>query len=151
MQQRMTALGPGSERILRSCLDVIRPRGSGFDQAIEEDVLAQVDAMLPHLPKTLRTLFPVGLRFLEWGPPLFARPRRLVRMSRLPAAEALEYLEGWQQAGGLRGGLLLGVRTLLFVAFYQHPEVLRSLEVDWESRAASLTRERAALLAREAQ
>ena len=149
--QRMTALGPGSERILRACLDAIRPRGSGFDQPIEEDVLAQVDSMLPHLPSTLRRLFPVGLRLLEWGPALFARPRRLARMSRLPREQALEYLEGWQQAGGLRGGLLLGVRTLLYLAFYQHPDVLRSLEVDWASRAVLLTRERAALLAREAR
>lgn len=143
----MTALGRGSERILRACLAAIRPRGSGFDQPIEEDVLAEVDAMLPQLPATLRLLFPVGLRLLEWGPPLFARPRRLARMSRLPEAEALAYLEGWQQAGGLRGGLLLGVRTLLFIAFYQHPEVLRSLEVDWASRADLLTRRRAELLA----
>ncbi len=141
----MTRLGSGSERILRACLAAIRPRGSGFDQEIDEDVLAGVDAMLPSLPRNLRLLFPVGLRLLEWGPALFAHPRRLARMSRLPPEQALAYLEGWQQAGGLRGGLLLGVRTLLYLCFYQHPQVLESLGVDWQGRAAELTSRRARL------
>ncbi len=141
----MTRLGSGSERILRACLATIRPHGSGFDLEIDEDVLAGVDTMLPSLPRNLRLLLPVGLRLLEWGPALFAHPRRLARMSRLPPEQALAYLEGWQQAGGLRGGLLLGVRTLLYLCFYQHPQVLESLGVDWQGRAAELTSRRARL------
>jgi hypothetical protein len=40
----------------------------------------------------------------------------------------------------------MGLRTLVFLAFYQHPEVLASLDVDWAGRAAILTRRRAELL-----
>ena len=143
----MASLGPGSELIMRAFLDAARPRGSGFDQEIDEDVIREMDAFLPYLPPLLRRLFPLGLRLLEWGPALFARPRRLGRMSRLSTEERLVYLEGWLEAGGLRGTLLLGVRVLVFMAFYQHPEVLESLGVDWQGRADRLTRERAALFA----
>ncbi len=143
----MVQLGPGSEVILRAVFAAIRPRGSGFDLAIDDDVLARVDELLVHLPNNLRRLLPLGLRLLEWGPLIFARPRRRARMSRLPGDEALRYLERWLEAGGLRGGLLLGVRTLLYLCFYQHPEVLASLGVDWEGRARELVAERARELA----
>jgi hypothetical protein len=71
-------------------------------------------------------------------------------MSRLSLAEAQAYLERWLAMGGLRGALLLGVRSLILLSFYQHPAVLASLEVDWQGRAGELTRRRAALLAKEA-
>jgi hypothetical protein len=142
----MASLGVGSERIMRAFVDAARPRGSGFDQEIDEDVIREMDAFLPYLPPLLRRLLPLGLRLLEWGPALFARPRRAGRMSRLPTEERLAYLEGWLEAGGLRGALLLGLRTLVFMAFYQHPQVLDSLGVDWQGRAERLTHERAALL-----
>jgi hypothetical protein len=146
MERDARNLDTGSRRILRAFVDAARPRGSGFDQEIEEDVLAQIDGFLPHLPRPMRVGLPVGLRLLEYGPPIFARPRRWSRMSSLPRDEAERYLEGWLEAGGLRGTLLLGLRTLLFLAFYQHPDVLESLDVDWEGRARELSVLRAELI-----
>jgi hypothetical protein len=46
----------------------IRPRGHGFDQAIDDDVLAKVVAFFPYLPTPMRLSFPMGLRLLELGP-----------------------------------------------------------------------------------
>ena len=40
----------------------------------------------------------------------------------------------------------LGLRTLVFLAFYQHPDVLASLDIDWAGRADTLVRRRAELL-----
>ena len=94
-----------------------------------------------------REVWPLGLRLLDWGPVLFARPRRPRRMRALSHEARLAYLNGWLEAGGLRGALLLGLRVLVFMAFYQHPQVLESLGVDWQGRADRLTRERARLLA----
>ncbi len=143
----MSSLAPGSERIFRSIFDAIRPRDSGFDMEIDEDVIAEVDEFLPYLPPAMRRGFPLGLRLLEWGPVFFASPRRFCRMSSLSRKERSAYLEGWLEAGGLRGTLLLGVRTLVYLGFYQHPQVLESLGVDWQGRATKLTRERAELMA----
>jgi hypothetical protein len=129
---------------MRAVIAAIRPRGHGFDQPVDEDVLRDVAAFLPHLPWTFRVGLPLGLLLVEWGPPLFARRWR--RFSVLPPADAAAYLAGFQHAGGLRAALLLGLRTLVFLAFYQHPSVLASLGVDWAGRADTLVRRRAELV-----
>jgi hypothetical protein len=136
---------PGTVRILRAAVAAIRPRGHGFDQPIDADVLSEVVRFLPHLPTPMRLAFPVGLRLLEYGPPLFAR--RLTRFSAMTPEAARAYLEGFQRAGGLRAAMVLGLRTLVFLAFYQHPAVLADMGVDWQGRAVAMTRRRAELLA----
>ena len=72
--------------------------------------------------------------------------RRAARFTALPASDARHVLERLSAAGGPFGALVLGLRTLVFLAFYQHPDVLRSMEVDWAARATELTRRRAVLL-----
>ncbi len=133
-----------SRHILRAVIAAIRPRGHGFDQPIDDDVLRDIERFFPFLPPTLRVGLPVGLWLVELGPPLFAR--RWCRFTSLPPADAAAYLAGFQHAGGLRAALLMGLRTLVFLAFYQHPDVLASLGIDWAGRAAALTRRRAELL-----
>ena len=92
----------------------------------------------------MRFGFPLGLYLIELGPPLFAR--RWTRFSTMPVDEARTYLSRFQEAGGLRAALLLGLRTLVFLGFYQHPQVLAALGIDWAGRAERLVRQRAALL-----
>jgi hypothetical protein len=132
-------------RVLRAAVAAIRPRGHGFDQPIDADVLTGMQEFFPFLPTPMRLAFPLGLRLLEYGPPLFAR--RLTRFSSMPPDAARAYLEAFHHAGGLRAAMVVGLRTLVFLAFYQHPAVLAHLGVGWERRAAELTRRRAELLA----
>jgi hypothetical protein len=134
----------GSRRILRAVIAAIRPRGHGFDQPVDDDVLRDVEAFVAFLPRALRIGLPVGLRLVEYGPAFQAGRAR--RFSSMPPAEAAAYLTRFQSAGGIRGALFLGLRTLVLLAFYQHPQVLASLEVDWAGRAALLVRRRAELL-----
>ncbi len=136
---------PGTVRILRAAVAAIRPRGHGFDQPIDDEVLEEMQRFFPYLPTPMRLGFPVGLRLLEWGPPLFAR--RLTRFSSMPPDEARAYLEAFHHAGGLRASMVVGLRTLVFLAFYQHPRVLADMGIDWQGRAVTLTRRRAELLA----
>jgi len=137
-------LSRGQARILRAVIAAIRPRGHGFDQPIDEDVLRDVARFLPYLPGPLRIGLPLGLYLVEYGPPLFAR--RLRRFSAMTPEEGRRYLAAWGHVTGLRGALFLGLRTLVFLAFYQHPDVLASLDVDWAGRAATLVARRAELL-----
>ena len=88
---------------------------------------------------------PLGLYLVEYGPPIFAR--KATRFSKMPREDGQAYLEAWQFAGGLRGALFLGLRTLVFLSFYQHPDVLKAMGVDWQGRAEELVRRRAELLA----
>ena len=131
-------------RILRAAIAAIRPRGHGFDQPVDDDIEREIARFLPFLPWSLRVGLPLGLYLVEFGPPVFSR--RWARFTRMPRAEAVEYLARFQHAGGLRAALLMGLRTLVFLAFYQHPQVLASLDIDWAGRADVLTRRRAELL-----
>src|SRR5215470_11056764 len=131
-------LSRGTMRVLRAAVAAIRPRGHGFDQAIDDDVLAAVAEFFPFLPTPMRLAFPVGLRLLELGPPLVIR--RFGRFSRLPPEVGRDYLERLHRLGGPFAALVLGLRTLVFLSFYQHPQVLAALEVDWSGRAVALTR-----------
>ena len=131
-------------RTLRAVVAAMRPRGHGFDQPIDEQVLREVVDFFPYLPGPLRLSFPLGLLLVEYGPPLFVR--KFTRFSSMPVPEAQAYIEPWAVAGGLRTALYLGLRTLVFIAFYQHPDVLASIGVDHQGRADQLVRRRAELL-----
>jgi hypothetical protein len=122
----------------------MRPRGHGFDQPIDEDVLGGVTESLHALPGALRTGLLLGLDFIEYAPPLYAR--RLGRFSALTPAEGLSMIARWKHGRGLRAGLYRGFRTLIFLSFYQHPAVLASLDIGWEERARTLVQRRAELL-----
>jgi hypothetical protein len=138
-------LSPRSVEILRSLIATIRPRGHGFDQPIDEDVLVEVDRTVPFMPRPLRLLYPLGLRLLEWGPLVFAgRPTRL---SRMPREEALALCKRWLHSrfGPVRM-LMLGVRALVYLAFFQHPAVLEAMSVRWDRRMVETVRLRAATL-----
>jgi hypothetical protein len=137
-------LSAGTVRILRAAVAAIRPRGHGFDQPIDDDVLREIVTFFPFLPAPMRLAFPVGLRLLELGPPVVVR--RFARFTRLSADDGRTYLERLQAMGGPFAALVLGLRTLVLLNFYQHPQVLGALEVDWAGRAATLTRRRAALV-----
>ena len=144
MASEARPLSATTVRILRAAVAAIRPRGHGFDQAIDDDVLATVVEFFPYLPTPMRLAFPLGLRLLELGP--VAVVRRPARFSRLSPEEARAYLERLHAMGGPFAALVLGLRTLVLMNFYQHPQVLAALEVDWAGRAAALTQRRAALL-----
>jgi hypothetical protein len=133
-----------NSRILRAAVAAIRPRGHGFDQPVDADVLAEIEQFFPFLPTPLRLGFPIGLRLLEWGP-LFVIGHAS-RFSNLPLADAQRYLTRVLHMGGPGTALMLGLRTLVFMAFYQHPTVLADMGVDWAGRARTLVARRAELL-----
>src|SRR5258705_263486 len=92
-----------STRILRAVIAAIRPRGHGFDQPIDDDVLGDIQRFFPYLPWPLRLGLPLGLWLVELGPPPFAR--RWCRFTSMAAGEAARDLAAFEHAGGLRSAL----------------------------------------------
>jgi hypothetical protein len=143
-------LSPPSAAILRAVIAAIRPRGHGFDQPIDEDVLLEIDRTLPFFPPLMRRAFPIGLHALEWAPLLVAG--RATRLTRMRREEAERYLDGWLRSRlAPRRMLALGVRTLIYLAIFQHPTILQAMEVRWGDRVPETVRLRAASLARVAR
>jgi len=138
-------LSPASARILRAVIAAMRPRGHGFDQPIDEDVLHEIDRTLPCLPPLTRLGLRLGLPLLEWTAPLLAgRPARFTRLGREEATRCLERcLSG--RIPGLHV-LVQGLRALVLLAFYQHPSVLEAMGVEWDRRRAETARLRAETL-----
>jgi hypothetical protein len=138
-------LSPRSAEILRSLIATIRPRGHGFDQPIDDDVLAEVDRTVRFMPRPLRILFPLGLRLLEWGPVVLAGTP--TRLSRMPREDALALCERWLRSRirPIRM-LMLGLRALVYLAFFRHPAVLEAMNVRWDRRMADAVRLRAETL-----
>ena len=138
-------LSARSAAILRTVIDALRPRGHGFDQPIDDDVLAEIDRTLPYLPTLTRLGLPVGLRALEWGPPLFAG--RFTRLTRMNREDARAYLLRWLDSRiNARHMLVYGLRALVFLSFYQHPSVLAAMGVAWDRRLVETVRLRAETL-----
>src|SRR5258705_11747054 len=118
-----------STGILRAVIAAIRPRGHGFDQPIDDDVLGDIQRFFPYLPWPLRLGLPLGLWLVELGPPLFAR--RWCRFTSMAPGEAARYLAAFEHAGGLPSAPLTGPRTLASLAFSEHPQVPPSPVLAW--------------------
>jgi len=131
-------------RILRAVIAAMGPLEHGFDQSVGEDVLRDTEIALFHLPTRQRICLGGGLWLMEYGPPVYAR--RLRRFSKMERAEAQRYLASWERARGARATVFRGIKFIVFLSFYQHPEVLASLGIGWVDRAATLSRLRAELL-----
>jgi len=144
-------LGRSGQKILRTAIAALCPRDGIFEEQAgaagqaDEAVLATVLGFLPYMPAPTRLLFPLGLGLLEFGAPFTGGGPR--RFSRMDGPQAAAYLRCWERAGGLRTLLFQGVRALVLISFYQQPETLRAMEIDWQGRADTLTRKRAQLLA----
>ena len=136
--------GRTSVRIMRAVVATLRPRGEPFDADIDEEVLGTALGFLPFLPLPARLGLPLGLRLLEYAPPLLGGG--FCRFSNMEPQRAARYLASWGEAGGQRAAMFQGLRALVLISFYQHPAILRALGIDWQGRAEQLTARRAALL-----
>ncbi len=137
--------GRKSRQILKAAIAALRPRGGPFDVDIEGEVLESACDFLRFLPSVTRYAFPLGLRLVEYGGPLFGGGWR--RFTSMDVESAGRYLVGWESATGPRAMLYQGLRAVVLFIWYQHPQTLRALEVDWQGRADELVPLRARLLA----
>jgi len=122
---------------------VLRPHGGDFEKDVDNAVLRGVLSFVPFMPPFARYGFPVGLWLIELAPPLCGLG--FVRMSGLGLAERERYLERWVHAPGPLRMLFEGMRALTLMCFYQQPEILAVLEIDWQGRAEELVERRARL------
>jgi hypothetical protein len=135
--------GRTTRAILRSAIAVLRPRGGEFDIDVDERVLRSILSFVPYMLPFARYGFPLGLWVIELSPVLYGYG--FARMTRLEPSKRVGYLTQWEHAFGPFRTLYDGLRALVLMCFYQQPEVLALLDIDWQARADELTGRRARL------
>lgn len=136
--------GRSALKTLRAAIAVLRPRNGAFRSVHNEGVLTTALSFVPFLPPMIRYGLPFGLLYLEFGPVLYQYGMR--RFSRMDDAAAARYMAALDRSHGPFQMAYQGIRSLVLLSFYQQPEVLDVLEVDWRARATELVERRARLL-----
>lgn len=132
---------------LARVIGVLRPREGIYDVDVDDRVLVTMLRFVPYMASPVRIAFPFGLLFVEYGAPLFGYG--LARFRSMDRARAAAYLERIGRGAEPFRLLFEGLRVLVLVAFYQQPEIMAALEVDWASQAKELIARRAKLMAME--
>jgi hypothetical protein len=119
---RAQALGPWSRRVVRALAEVVQPTGEGAPALPLEHFVRFVDDYVPHMPRLLRLLFPVGLMLLELG--AFVLAPSPLPFSAMSLARRRRYVDGWVHARWrIRRDLIKAVKGLCLLAYYSDPRV----------------------------
>lgn len=131
-------LGAWSRRIVRALAEVVLPDAADAPKLPAADIVAFVDGYVPHMPRLLRLLFPVGLLMLELG--TFVLAPSLVPFSSMSLARRRRYVEGWVHARWrLRRDLIKAVKGLCLLAYYSDARVRERLGYAVEAHVADVS------------
>jgi hypothetical protein len=137
----VSALGPWSRRVVRALAEVVLPDDGDAPAVATSDIVAFVDGYVPHMPRLLRLLFPVGLMMLELG--AFALAPSLVPFSSMSLGRRRRYVDGWVHARWrLRRDLIKAVKGLCLLAYYSDARVGARLGYGVEAHVADVSAER---------
>jgi len=132
------ALGAWSRRVVRALAEVVLPDAPDAPTLPSADVVAFVDSFVPHMPRLLRLLFPMGLMMLELGAFLLAPS--LVPFSAMSLARRRRYVDGWVHARWrLRRDLIKAVKGICLLCYYSDARVTARLGYAVESHVADVS------------
>ncbi len=135
------ALGPWSRRVVRALAEVVLPEGGDAPAVPTSDVVAFVESYVPHMPRLLCLLFPVGLMMLELG--AFLLGPSPVPFSSMSLPRRRRYVDGWVHARWrLRRDLIKAVKGLCLLAYYSDARVRARLGYEVEAHVADVSAER---------
>ena len=140
-QPSHVALGRWSRRVVRALAEVVLPDGDDAPKLPVDEVVAFVDSFVPHMPRFLRLLFPVGLMMLELG--AFLLGPSPVPFSSMSLARRRRYVDGWVHAHWrIRRDLIKAVKGLCLLAYYSDARVGARLGYTVEAHVADVSAER---------
>lgn len=133
---------------LERVIAALRPHEGIYDVDVDGRVLATMQRYVPYMAGPIRLGFPFGLLVIEFGPPFFGFG--FTRFRSMPRPVAIDYLQRMGNGAAPFRMLFDGLRVLVLVAFYQQPEIMAALGVEWESRSRELIKRRGKLMAMDA-
>jgi hypothetical protein len=134
-------LGRWSRRIVRALAEVVLPEGGDAPAVPVDDIVAFTDSFVPHMPRLLRLLFPVGLLMLELG--AFVLGPSLLPFSAMSIERRRRYVDGWVHARWrLRRDLIKAVKGICLLGYYSDARVGARLGYRVEEHVAHVSAER---------
>ncbi len=107
---------------------VVPPGGALPGSGGDPRTLRRIDALLGAMPASMRTLVLRLPLVFEHG--TAARRYGARRLSALPEARRRDELQAWARADDLvRAQLFMALRSLLAMAYYERPDVLRAMGI----------------------
>ena len=133
---------PGIISILQAVVVTIRPASGGFEKPDDGAVVRTVLSFVPYMTPGVRWAWPFGLWMLDKMPFCFGFGGRF---RSLAIDDRAAFLARLHESFAPFPTLVDGMRSLIMLSFYQQPQVLDLLEVDWAQRARELIERRARL------
>jgi hypothetical protein len=134
-------LGRWPRRTLRALAEVILPDGDGAPRLDPDGAVDFIDEFVPHLPRLLRLLFPIGIVAFELGALLLAPS--LVPFSSMGLRRRQRYVASWTHARSrVRRELVRALKGLMLLFYYSDPRVQRAIGYGVEEFVQLRTAER---------
>ncbi len=127
-----------ARRTLLSLIEVVMPRSNEFHPELAEYILEYVDRYVGYFPLLLKIGFPLGLLLLERGTLIFMG--KWQGFSKLDIVNRERCVKGWiDSRWQLRRELIRGVKGIVMLAYYSHPDVMEHIEYDIAGHIAEVT------------
>ncbi len=141
-------LGRGTRRILQAMAEVILPRNERIQVDCVDDLVNFVDNFVRYLPPMLRMGFPIGIWLFQFLAVVWSG--RPVPYTWLSAERKDRYMRNWVYSKlWWKRDMLKGLKGVMLMGFYQHPEVMKSLNYDPVSHVEAVKARRLASYAEE--
>lgn len=141
-------LGLGTRRILRAMAPIVLPRNATLNVDCDEEIVNYVDNYVMYLPPLFRLAFPLGVWLFELAAILWSG--RFVPYTFLTLDRKQAYLAGWSHSKyWWRRDLLKGIKGLMMMGYFEHPEVMKKIQYDQGEQVATVKARRLATYAQE--
>lgn len=135
-----------TRRILRSMAEVLLPRNETLHVECEDEIVNYIDNYVLYLPPLFKFAFPLGV----WAFQIAAIFLCGMPFTWLSRERKDKYLEGWARSMlWWRRDLLKGIKGLMMMGFFEHPEVMRLINYDQAGHVAQVKSRRLASYANE--
>ncbi len=136
-------LGRGTRYILRAMTDVLLPRNEKLRVECTDDLVNFVDNFVRYLPPLLKLGFPIGVWIFQFAAILWSGlPLPFTMLSR---ERQERYMAGWTESRfWWKRDMMKGLKGVVLMGFYQHPEVMRHIHYDPVSHVQTIQARRLA-------
>lgn len=122
-------LTPDSVAIFSKLIEVALPtQGTRLAPVASIPVLENIDKTLSILDAQIQADLSLAVYLFDYSPTLMGL--HFTRFQNLDTAKALDYLEGWQNAGSVQRGIATALKKIVYASYWRDERTWPALEFD---------------------